>query len=155
HPRDGARCARYHGLSLHVAMNAKLVGWTLASVVSIATPGIAVPASGMLDPTFGSGGIVTTPIGGLNPQGRGLALQADGRIVVSGGSGDGPGIVARYLSNGVLDSSFGSGGVILGPSGSNYFQVSIQPDGRIIVAGFVNATPSVAAVTRFQSDGRF
>jgi uncharacterized delta-60 repeat protein len=56
---------------------------------------------GSLDPTFGSGGIVLTPVGAAGDEGRGLALQPDGRIVVAGFSHSGSGIqddflVARY-----------------------------------------------------------
>jgi uncharacterized delta-60 repeat protein len=57
-------------------------------------------ADGSLDPAFGSGGIVTTPVGTAADQARGVALQPDGRIVVAGFSDNGINqddfVVARY-----------------------------------------------------------
>lgn len=62
---------------------------------------------GSLDPTFGSGGIVTTPVGDAADQARGVALQPDGRIVVAGFSDNGISqhdvIVARYHGDAPLD----------------------------------------------------
>jgi uncharacterized delta-60 repeat protein len=55
---------------------------------------------GSLDPTFGSQGSVSTDLGGLD-QAAGLVLQPDGRIVVSGFSGDDTRVsfaLARYLA---------------------------------------------------------
>ena len=59
-------------------------------------------AAGSLDPTFGNGGIVIVPGGGIVND---ALLQSDGKIVVQGAFG-----VARFLSDGALDTSFGSGG---------------------------------------------
>lgn len=86
-------------------------------------------ASGGLDPTFGSGGVVTSNFGGLSG-GTDAALQSDGKIVVVGGDG-----LARFLPNGTLDSTFGGGRV--NASLSYISGVAIQPtDGKIVVAGY-------------------
>jgi uncharacterized delta-60 repeat protein len=112
---------------------------------------------GSLDTSFGNGGIVTTNIDGNDDVAFGLALQVDGQIVVAGSSfspADQPGnsglfffplstlsgtsiALARYNSNGGLDSSFGSGGTVITPlqQGVGAFSVVIPQDGKIAVAG--------------------
>lgn len=59
---------------------------------------------GRLDTTFNSSGIVTTPIGDEDSYSYGLALQSDGKIVVSGQTGSGKLAVARYLGEPALPS---------------------------------------------------
>ena len=61
---------------------------------------------GGLDTSFGSGGRVVTDFG-ADDRASAVAVQADGRIVVGGGSGDGFAL-ARYLADGSLDSGFGA-----------------------------------------------
>ncbi|HZS31372.1 MAG TPA: PASTA domain-containing protein [Gaiellaceae bacterium] len=97
-------------------------------------------SEGSLDPTFGSGGIVTTSI-----ELRGIAVQSDGKIVVAGSGYDGSApdfAVARYNADGSIDSSFGSGGEVTTdpepPRGGEAWALALQPDGKIVVGG-VNA----------------
>src|SRR5436190_24071242 len=79
-----------------------------------AIPISAAPGD-MLDPTFGSGGIVRTSAGGISGwEASAMAIQSDGKIVVVG---DGSYewctcdfAVARYNTDGSLDSSFGGNG---------------------------------------------
>ncbi|WP_327327830.1 hypothetical protein OG735_38820 [Streptomyces sp. NBC_01210] len=47
-------------------------------------PGVALAAPGDLDPTFGIGGKVTTDFAGEFAPANGVAVQADGKIVVVG-----------------------------------------------------------------------
>ena len=112
--------------------------------------------SGNLDSTFGSGGIVETPMS--NPQGdeiRAAALQANGQIVVAGYNNfnlnSGHQIeVGRYNANGSLDSTFGSGGLVTTSIGADAFAwgVAIQSDGKIVAAGYatVNGKSDFALV---------
>lgn len=101
-------------------------------------------ASGALDGTFGTGGIVTTPIGSGNDVARAVAIQADGKIVVAGYYEAGAFnkiAVVRYNANGSLDAGFGTGGIVTTSVGSNddfAYAVAIQTDGRIVVAGSSN-----------------
>ncbi|MCW5636472.1 MAG: hypothetical protein KIT17_24275, partial [Rubrivivax sp.] len=120
-------------------------------VVACATP---PPASG-LDPAFGAGsGIVTAGPAGIA---RAIALQPDGRIVAAIGPR-----VARYLADGTLDTSFGSGGsvadVLGGSGGSEIADLAVMPDGRIVAVGSVRTSlTSVLAydygVARLNADG--
>src|SRR6185437_11879272 len=97
-------------------------------------------SAGVLDTSFGNGlGYVTTPV--LNgAEVTGMAVQSDGKIVVDGiatGSTDQI-VVARYNTNGTLDTSFGSnnsGLVTTAISGtySDAFALALQSNGNIVV----------------------
>ncbi len=107
-------------------------------------------ASGALDTSFGSGGKVTTVIGNNSDQVAGLCLQPDGKIIAVGsksGGTTGEAVVVRYLPNGTLDSSFGTGGKAvfnLGAFVTTFSSVKLQPDGRIVVGGSASA-PSTSS----------
>jgi uncharacterized delta-60 repeat protein/CSLREA domain-containing protein len=98
---------------------------------------------GSPDPTFGSGGKVTTDVAGSADKGYAVAIQPDGKIVVAGFSyvsGDYDFAVARYHgSDGSLDDTFGSGGTVttdFDDHGDYGYGLAIQPDGKIVVVGF-------------------
>jgi uncharacterized delta-60 repeat protein len=90
----------------------------------------------------------------------GAALQADGKIVVvghvqhkvSGSAGNSDFAIARYNTNGSLDSSFNTNGKLTKNYGSNDFatSVAIQLNGKIVVAGTSNKN---FAVARFNANG--
>src|SRR5712671_4139195 len=88
---------------------------------------------GTLDTTFGRGGKVRTDFPGLAAVPSSVVIQADGKIVVAGGAFPlftfaGNFEVVRYNSNGTLDRSFGSGGIVTTffPQGSYAFAVALQ-----------------------------
>jgi uncharacterized delta-60 repeat protein len=100
-------------------------------------------ASGALDPTFGTGGRVRTDFGGRFDEASAVAVQSDGRIVVAGSSSDATGsdmAVARYNSDGTLDTSFDGDGTALVDFGSEASAraVAVQPDGKVVLAGWVS-----------------
>ena len=96
--------------------------------------------NGGLDPSFGNGGRVLTRFGGDSA--NGVAVQSDGRIVAVGGGGILGGFaVARYRTDGTLDTSFAGDGKMrngrgLGFSAAN--GVTIQADGKILAVGDVD-----------------
>jgi uncharacterized delta-60 repeat protein len=114
---------------------------------------------GTLDTTFGARGKVRTDFPGLAAVASSVVIQPDGKIVVAGGAfplftfaGDFK--VVRYNSNGSLDTSFGSGGIVttfFPGDGSYAFAVALQSDGKIIAAGtdFVDFNPGDMSDTRF------
>jgi uncharacterized delta-60 repeat protein len=77
---------------------------------------------------------------GPNSGATSALIQPDGKIVAAGwgetASWGAPGVfgLARYLSSGSLDRSFGSGGEVALPAGSAG-AVARQPDGKLLVAG--------------------
>ncbi|MFH1140349.1 MAG: delta-60 repeat domain-containing protein, partial [Chloroflexota bacterium] len=118
-------------------------------------------ANGSLDTSFGTGGKVTTDFGG-NSHGLSVAIQGDGRIVVSGNAVVGSPsdfALARYNANGSLDTTFGAGGKVTtdfgGAGGADSGNsVAIQSDGRIVVAGFSNAGGfNDFALARYNANG--
>jgi uncharacterized delta-60 repeat protein len=111
-------------------------------------------SAGALDPTFGSGGIVTTALNKYNDQAYGALLQPNGNVIAYGDaqtSGGGSYIdnfgLARYTPPGTLDTTFGSRGVVITSFpmytiqkvkyvGSDYVQAAaLQSDGKIVAAG--------------------
>ncbi|MFN6440948.1 MAG: DUF4347 domain-containing protein [Nostoc sp. DedSLP01] len=117
-----------------------------------------VLAPGSLDTTFGVGGKVITDIGGSDTA-YGVAVQADGKIVVIGESYNSNGnfAVARYNPDGSLDSSFGNGGKAIADFANQTdkpYSVTIQPDGKILIAGITyNGNQTDAALIRYNPNG--
>jgi len=99
----------------------------------------ATAAPGQLDPSFGSGGSVRLLPSNEDIFLGGVATQPDGRIVLAGGDFvTKTTVVVRLLENGALDPSFGGDGIVnltLGTDSSSAQAVSVQPDGRILIAG--------------------
>ncbi|WP_419952931.1 beta strand repeat-containing protein [Methylobacterium sp.] len=124
-------------------------------------------ANGTLDTGFGTGGKILTPVGtGTSPDsGNSVTVQADGKIVVAGygqGSDGQDFAVVRYNADGTLDTSFGPNGTgkILTPVGAGTssdqgYGVTVQADGKIVVAGQAagNGTSTDFAVVRYNADG--
>src|SRR5437879_3346325 len=113
-------------------------------------------ANGSLDGSFGTGGKVTTPIGGIDDEAFALALQPDGKLVAAGYTNDGSSqnfALLRYTSQGSLDGSFGTGGKVTTPILSTYSAANalvLQPDGNLVAAGYAyNGTDTDFALVRY------
>ena len=105
-------------------------------------------SDGTLDGTFGTSGTVKTDFGDQNfDRARSAVLQPDGKIVAAGfaisqGGGVQNFALARYGSNGVLDSSFGQAGmkqITFGTCCQSANQVLLQADGKLIAVGYPNS----------------
>ena len=131
-----------------------------ANITNVAVNCVTPPPSGGLDLGFGSAGKVSTAFGGDDTA---MALQADGKIVMVGGSGT-DFLLARYNVDGSLDAGFGTGGLVtrdVGAGSSDEARaVAIQADGKIVVAGnaVVGRTSNNQfnfdfALARFNTDG--
>ena len=122
---------------------------------------------GSLDPGFGSGGQVVTDAGGVESYATGLALQSDGKILVSGvvvlveSPADSSFLVVRYLPDGTLDPSFGTGGIVTtdfvsgGGGQDGATSVAVDSAGRIVAGGFAGllGNGNGFAVARYDSSG--
>jgi uncharacterized delta-60 repeat protein len=115
--------------------------------------------NGSLDSTFGNNGRVTTDFNGRFDEAYALVLQADGKLVAAG-TNYSDFALARYNSNGTLDMTFGTGGIITtdfgGSDGAR--DVVIQPDGKIVAAGGSRSDDfeddsGVFALARYNADG--
>jgi uncharacterized delta-60 repeat protein len=111
-------------------------------------------SNGSLDTTFGSGGVVLTDVtAGSDDIAEKVAIQPDGKIVIVGSTGVDQ-FVARYLSNGTLDSSFGTGGIAKTVIAGDSIQgrsLALQPDGKIMAGGHV--VSGSYSLTRLNSNG--
>ncbi len=91
--------------------------------------------NGSLDLGFGSNGIVTT-FAGNSSAGISLLLLPSGEALV-GGRCDRRFCIAKYRQDGSLDLGYGANGLVQGDAGS-LNAIALQPDGRLIAAGFCN-----------------
>lgn len=107
-------------------------------------------AAGLLDPTFGTAGKVTTDSTGYADA---VGLQTDGKIVVAGTTTGANFFVARYDIHGNLDASFGGSGIVTTDLGGYDIAqtLALQPDGKIVVGGYSNS--SLFALVRYNPDG--
>ena len=118
---------------------------------------------GSLDTGFGSGGIVNL---GISAPNRDLTLQSNGKIIIGGSGGGNLFALVRLNTNGSLDSSFGSGGLVTAnPSGAkrgvnNGWSLAIQRvpaitgEERIVLVGSSNSGGSQDwTLMRFRSSG--
>jgi uncharacterized delta-60 repeat protein len=107
-------------------------------------------SDGTLDPSFGTSGVgfTVTELGGAD-HARGCSIQPDGKVVLGGNSSDPTGVndtfaVVRYNTDGSLDTSFGSGGIVTTDIGGNddgARDVKIDANGNIVGVG-ITGSPS-------------
>ncbi len=115
--------------------------------------------NGILDPEFGVGGVSVTRLGSSTNT-YGMSVQPDGKIIVGGVSNvimeEKRWLLARFHSNGVLDEGFGTTGYTTTEMPGNNGSVTallIQPDSRIILAGYTGANPDLDyTVARYIAD---
>jgi uncharacterized delta-60 repeat protein len=115
---------------------------------------VRLRTNGTLDTTFGSGGKRVVDFGGDNDSAYGGALQADGRIVLSGDSNFRVAVV-RLKSNGSLDASFEGDGKKLfswGPIGRAQ-AVVVAPNGKLLIGGFSGPEGGNIQVARLNANG--
>lgn len=129
-------------------------------------------AGGLLDPTFGTSGRVTTNFadgdtGAGGDRAHAIALQGDGKIVVAGQAELDQGLdskdfaLARYNPNGSLDTTFGGDGkvttdFVAGQRASDVANaVLVQPDGKIVAGGLTGATggATLFGLARYNTNG--
>jgi uncharacterized delta-60 repeat protein len=119
--------------------------------------------NGSLDTTFDTDGKVTTGFSASSQDwGYSVALQNDGKIVMAGYGSHPPAhnsdfLLARYNANGSLDNSFDSDGKVTTPIGVSSdvgYSIVIQPDNKIVAAGYYNSGPTTDfALIRYKSNG--
>jgi uncharacterized delta-60 repeat protein len=122
---------------------------------------------GSIDFGFGTGGKQISDFFGAGAKANGIVLQPDGKFVVAGTASDSATrpvatdiALARYNSDGSLDSAFGIGGETAIPFSDSATEqgnaLALLPDGKIIVAGTAFktfATPPDFALVRYNADG--
>jgi uncharacterized delta-60 repeat protein len=164
---------RYSRISLSAHFG-KSIKYYLTLIVFLMT-GVSSPAAqaapGDVDKTFGTNGHVSTDVLGFEDDANGVAVQPDGKIVVVGSASLGQAqadlinadfLVARYNANGEPDLTFGNGGKVLTDFSGDLDAaqaVAIQPNGKIIVAGYAHVFVNTVgfsydfALVRYNADG--
>ena len=103
---------------------------------------------GTLDTTFNTTGKVLSAIGASDDIASSAVIQPDGKIVLAGYCFNGANqdfCVARYTAAGALDTTFNTTGFVITPIGSSddyASSVALQPDGKIVVAGYCFVSPA-------------
>jgi uncharacterized delta-60 repeat protein len=124
-----------------------LMAGNFVNVNGIHRGGIArLKSGGGLDASFDSSS-------GANDQVTAMALQTDGKIAISGYFTEFAGVPRNYLArlnpDGSLDASFDPGDA----AGDNVYAIAIQPDGKILAAGYFFWNQRVSSLVRLNTDG--
>jgi len=120
--------------------------------------------AGSLDPTFGTGGTVSTSVANPQVMPLGAFEQSNGDIVVISTFDEGTTLatsigLARYTSSGVLDTTFGNSGITT-TSLANFdlaaADFAVQPNGDILVAATAtnDLTGGEFVLVRYTANGK-
>src|SRR5580658_7583215 len=119
-------------------------------------------SAGELDTTFGTNGITVTTFAGISFDPFGFAVQKNGGILIGGVATTTSGLnkfgMARYTSNGVLDTTFGTNGLVTTKVGTRSDAPSallLQPNGQIVMGGFEVAGGNIPGMSlvRYNATG--
>jgi len=119
---------------------------------------------GSLDDGFGSLGVARTGVGTGEDIANAMVLQPDGRIVLAGSAVAADGrrdfALVRYLADGSLDASFGTGGIVttpVGPGDDIARSLVRMPWGRLVAGGSARISTSAGgtdlALVAYNADG--
>lgn len=111
-------------------------------------------AAGELDTSFSGDGALVTDFGGTD-SGRDVLVQADGKIIVGGYSGDDFAVV-RYTADGEIDYDFAGGGTITDLGGIDKgYSMALQADGKLLLAGYTTGSNGKKdfAIVRYDTNG--
>ena len=125
--------------------------WTLAILLGVSATSRAV----VLDPRFGSQGASFLYV--EDGSAAALAVQPDGKVIALSDTNSGPVILVRLTDRGRFDTTFGEGGTSTHFGSPDVYvasALSLQPDGKILVAGSVYGTQGTRMfVSRFLTNG--
>jgi uncharacterized delta-60 repeat protein len=121
-------------------------------------------STGALDNTFGTNGITNTIFAGFTFDPFGFAVQKNGDILVAGEAISSAGGIefglARYTPNGILDATFGNGGLVTTSVGQRVdvpTALLLEPNAKIVMAGFEvgqeGVSPGKMSMVRYNSNG--
>lgn len=120
--------------------------------------------TGALDSTFGNNGKVITKLDNNSWVANSMKIDSTGRIVVSGHYDNGTnksGLIIRYASNGVIDTTFGTAGYVtyqVGPGAlenASFISLTLDNSYNIFGAGYLsNTSNNVASVFKYKGGER-
>jgi uncharacterized delta-60 repeat protein len=156
---------RAYGVALQPDGKIVIVGSAQVSANAYDFAVVRLNPDSTLDTTFNGTGrqVVAFNLGGTNAdEASGVAVQADGKIVVVGYAGTSAQnksfAVARLSANGTLDATFNGNGKLafhVGSQADEVRAVVLQPDGKIVLAGYsqVSGANNDFAVARVNPNG--
>lgn len=146
-------CTWNHKLKNKQSLGPSLFIIVISIIASLLLPPQVVAGTAGTVPGFGDGGAVIYRFANFHAS----AVQADGKLLITGSSTNGM-TTLRYNTNGTLDSSFNKTGVVITEfpnegsgrynSGSSALAIAVQKDGKILIAGYLNASALVATLSR-------
>jgi uncharacterized delta-60 repeat protein len=164
-PSDPGRWDLAYGIAIQPDGRIILAGNSYIFAFPITVQDFAITRynpNGSLDTTFSGDGRRITNFGGLD-QAFEVVVQANDKIVAAGQMCNSDYTIcdvalARYNSNGTLDTTFSGDGRQTsdfgGRNNGSLGGLAIQPDGKIVVAGYIwNGTDYDFAVYRYLSNG--
>lgn len=122
-----------------------------------------VNQDGTIDTSFGTGGNVVVMFPGSYAEGQAVTIQADGKIIVAGRSYTDSKFqhaFARLLSNGTLDTTFGTSGYTIvnvtndGSANGSLSNILVLPDGKIISSGSTWSNGDKSVTLRLLANGQ-
>lgn len=131
---------RERGYSVIELSNKKILVAGEASGSSIL---VCYKSNGAIDESFGNSGVVLTTLDKSSNIST-ISTQSDGKIVASGNSSYGA-LIIRYLTDGTIDQTFGTNGVVtvdLGTEAKYNNSMAVQQDDKILTTGFLTSEDS-------------
>ena len=130
-----------------------------SAVTNVTTLDASPNLSQLLDITFDTDGLATSSVGAQDNL-ISIAIQSDGKIVAAGTASISSVqrfALARYNTDGSLDNTFGTGGIVTTAIPSSTMDgagaVAIQSDGKIVAAGYTLNTTADFVVIRYNANG--
>ncbi len=122
-------------------------GYTVTTTYNFSALLMKFTPEGEVDATFGDAGAVEEDLDDYDYASN-MALQADGKIVIAGTSGDGPPngfdmAVWKYMPDGTPDNTFGNNGLAAHVIPDYYamiYALELQADGKILIGGQARTT---------------
>ncbi len=119
-----------------------VTGFTATATYNFSTLLMKFTSDGEVDASFGDAGAVEEDLDDYDYASN-IALQADGRIITAGTSGDGPPNsfdlgVWKYMPDGTRDNTFGNNGFVQHVIPDHYvmiYALELQADGKILIGG--------------------
>jgi uncharacterized delta-60 repeat protein len=142
---------------MQIRIRGAVIGSITTCLVLLTATTPALAAAGALDPSFSGDGKTMTDFSPRDDFVWDVALQSDGKIVAAGGSADGANFaLARYTTNGSLDTTFGGDGKVVTrmTDGADIINaLAIQQDDKIVAAGRVGGSGGRYGLTRYNANG--
>ncbi|MFZ4800183.1 MAG: T9SS type A sorting domain-containing protein [Bacteroidia bacterium] len=154
---DGIVLADIYGDDLAYAISLQSDGKiVVAGTSGMDFSAVRLNTDGSLDNTFDTDGKVKTHISIADEIATSIAIQSDGKIILAGytNAAGNVHVLVRYNTNGSLDSTFDSDGIVLSSNVCSVYGVKVQNDGKIIATGTYPVGSSMDfVVVRYNTNG--